>query len=93
MPSQPAIARIDAYMKQGGTVLFDTRRQYGTTLDASASPATRRLRDILDNMNVPPLEPVPESARADQGLLHPARFSRPLQRLAALGGSIRRRLE
>lgn len=60
MPSQAAIARIDAYMKQGGTVLFDTRDQYATTLDASASPATQRLRDILDNMNVPPLEPVPE---------------------------------
>ncbi len=60
MPSQAAIARVDAYMKQGGTVLFDTRDQYATTLDASASPATQRLRDILDNMNVPPLEPVPE---------------------------------
>jgi hypothetical protein len=60
MPSEAAIARVDAYMKQGGTVLFDTRDQYATTLDASASPATQRLRDILDNMNVPPLEPVPE---------------------------------
>lgn len=60
MPSQDALARIDAYMKQGGTVLFDTRDQYATTLDASASPATQRLREILANMNVPPLEPVPD---------------------------------
>lgn len=60
MPSADALSRIDAYMKQGGTVLFDTRDQYATTLDASASPSTMRLREILANMNVPPLEPVPE---------------------------------
>ena len=60
MPSEAALARIDAYMQQGGTVLFDTRDQFSTGIDAgSASPATQRLRDILANMNVPPLEPVP----------------------------------
>jgi hypothetical protein len=60
MPSQAAIARIDAYMQQGGTVLFDTRDQFSTGFGAdSASPATQRLRDILGNLNVPPLEPVP----------------------------------
>jgi hypothetical protein len=60
MPSQAAISRIDAYMNQGGTVLFDTRDQYSTGFGAdSASPATERLRDILSGLNVPPLEPVP----------------------------------
>ncbi|MCV0397420.1 MAG: DUF4159 domain-containing protein [Rhizobiaceae bacterium] len=60
MPSDAAIARVDAYMQAGGTVLFDTRDQYSTSLDAGSSPANRRLRDILDDLNVPPLEPVPE---------------------------------
>ncbi len=61
IPSQEAIARVDAYMQAGGTVLFDTRDQYSTGIDAtSASPATQRLRDILSSLNVPPLEPVPE---------------------------------
>lgn len=60
MPTQEAISRIDAYMQQGGTVLFDTRDQYANGIGAdSASPATERLRDILANLNVPPLEPVP----------------------------------
>ncbi|CDX15993.1 conserved membrane hypothetical protein [Mesorhizobium sp. ORS 3324] len=60
MPSQAAIARIDAYMQQGGTVLFDTRDQFSNGIGAgSTSPATERLRDILANLNVPPLEPVP----------------------------------
>lgn len=61
MPSQEAIARIDAYMREGGTVLFDTRDQFSTDITSSGtvSPATERLRDILGNLNVPPLEPVP----------------------------------
>jgi hypothetical protein len=60
MPSPAAIARIDAYMQQGGTVLFDTRDQFSTGFGANdASPATQRLRDILATLNVPPLEPVP----------------------------------
>ncbi|PSJ60621.1 DUF4159 domain-containing protein [Kumtagia ephedrae] len=60
MPSQDAIARVDAYMQQGGTVLFDTRDQYATSFaDGAASPSTQRLRDILADLNVPPLEPVP----------------------------------
>ena len=41
-------------------MLFDTRDQFATGIDAdSTSPATERLRDILGNLNVPPLEPVP----------------------------------
>jgi hypothetical protein len=60
MPDEDAIARIDAYMRQGGTVLFDTRDQYSSGFgEGSASPATQRLRDILGNLNIPPLEPVP----------------------------------
>ena len=62
MPTEAAIARVDAYMQQGGTVLFDTRDQFSPGLDfsGSASPATQRLRDILGNLNVPALEPVPD---------------------------------
>jgi hypothetical protein len=63
MPSPEAIARVDAYMRGGGTVLFDTRDQYATDFGSAAgaaSPATERLRDILGDLNVPPLEPVPE---------------------------------
>jgi hypothetical protein len=60
MPSAAAIARIDAYMQQGGTVLFDTRDQFSTGFGSNdASPSTQRLRDILATLNVPPLEPVP----------------------------------
>ena len=62
MPSEQAIARIDAYMQQGGTVLFDTRDQYSTGFGRAdaVTPETQRLREILSGLNVPALEPVPE---------------------------------
>lgn len=60
MPTKEALANIDAYMQAGGSVLFDTRDQGSPllTVNDDTSPATRRLREILDGMNVPPLEPV-----------------------------------
>ncbi|UDF28601.1 UNVERIFIED_ORG: DUF4159 domain-containing protein [Roseateles sp. XES5] len=59
MPSSAAISRIDAYMRSGGTVLFDTRDQF-VSLDSNAtSPNTERLQAILANLDIPPLEPVP----------------------------------
>lgn len=63
MPSPEAIARADAYMSHGGTILFDTQDQLaiGASADGAASPAQERLRAILDQMNVPPLEKVPEN--------------------------------
>ncbi len=59
MPSEAALARVDAYMRNGGTVLFDTRDRYAPGLDGAASPSTQRLRDMLATINVPPLEPIP----------------------------------
>ncbi|MFB2550623.1 DUF4159 domain-containing protein [Ensifer soli] len=60
MPSPQAISRIDAYMRAGGTVLFDTRDQFSTlNLSGATSPNTQRLQDILANLDIPPLEPVP----------------------------------
>lgn len=56
MPSAAAMGRIEAFMKDGGTVLFDSRDD----ADFSAtSPNTMRLRDMLATIDVPPLEPVP----------------------------------
>lgn len=59
MPSEAALARVDAYMRNGGTVLFDTRDRYAPGPAGAASPATARLRDMLASINVPALEPIP----------------------------------
>lgn len=61
MPSQEAINRIDAYMRAGGTVLFDTRDQDTSLEGAAAGPNTERLQAILASLDIPPLEPVPHS--------------------------------
>jgi hypothetical protein len=61
-PSAEALARIDAYMKQGGTVLFDTRDALmappGPGGEAR-SPGMAELRSILTALDIPELEPVP----------------------------------
>ncbi len=61
-PPQDAINRIDAYMKQGGTVLFDTRDAVEAPPGengAAQTPGMLALRNILASLDVPELEPVP----------------------------------
>jgi hypothetical protein len=61
-PPQEAINRIDAYMKQGGTVLFDTRDAVEAPPGPngeSQTPGMLTLRNILSSLDVPELEPVP----------------------------------
>jgi hypothetical protein len=61
-PPQDALNRIDAYMKQGGTVIFDTRDAVEAPPGdngASQTPGMQTLRDILSSLDVPELEPVP----------------------------------
>jgi Domain of unknown function (DUF4159)/Aerotolerance regulator N-terminal len=60
-PTREALEHIDAYMKQGGTVLFDTRDAVeappgvgGTT----RGPGMQALRAILSSLDLPELEPV-----------------------------------
>jgi hypothetical protein len=60
-PSPAALARIDAYMKNGGTVLFDTRDAIMAPPGpggANRSPGMLALRNILASLDVPELEPV-----------------------------------
>ncbi len=60
-PSAATLARIDAYMKQGGTVLFDTRDAIlappGQGGEARG-PGMVALRTILSSLDIPELEPV-----------------------------------
>ncbi|HKD30806.1 MAG TPA: DUF4159 domain-containing protein [Xanthobacteraceae bacterium] len=61
-PTPQTLARIDGYMKQGGTVLFDTRDAVlappGPGGEAR-SPGMQELRSILSSLDIPELEPVP----------------------------------
>ena len=57
-PNENGLARIDAYMKNGGTIVFDTR-DAGTDF-GSGSGNGDALKRILAKLDVPALEPVPE---------------------------------
>ncbi|HEY7763398.1 MAG TPA: DUF4159 domain-containing protein [Aestuariivirgaceae bacterium] len=60
--SAVALAKIDKYMKNGGTILFDTRDAASAVFSPDGvSPETESLRAILANLDIPPIEPVPES--------------------------------
>ncbi|MEM7026299.1 MAG: DUF4159 domain-containing protein, partial [Pseudomonadota bacterium] len=53
--------RIDAYLRQGGLILFDTGdAQAMIPGQSGAGPGERRLRQLLSGLNLPPLQPVPE---------------------------------
>jgi len=60
-PSREALEHIDAYMKQGGTVLFDTRDAIEAPAGAGGDtrgPGMQALRAILSSLDIPELEPV-----------------------------------
>ena len=63
--SQRALSRIDAYMKNGGTLFFDTRDQLtgfnpGRDGDPEPGPGQTVLREILKYLDIPPLAQVAE---------------------------------
>ncbi|PZQ19086.1 MAG: LytTR family transcriptional regulator [Ancylobacter novellus] len=51
------LARVDAYMKQGGTILFDTR---DALTSGAGGPQGAALRRLLDGLDVPALEKAPK---------------------------------
>jgi hypothetical protein len=63
MPNSRMMSRIDAYMRNGGTVLFDTRDQFSPLASSTTenSPNTQRLQAMLADLDIPPLEPVPSN--------------------------------
>ncbi len=67
VPAQPAdldsatVARINAYMKQGGVILFDTQDQINSFLPGQPAGEPTPLARLLARMDIPPLEPVPSN--------------------------------
>ena len=58
-PNAAAIAKIAAFMKQGGTIVFDTRDALVARPGGPPTPESRWLRQLLSGVDVPELEPVP----------------------------------
>jgi uncharacterized protein DUF4159/aerotolerance regulator-like protein len=58
--SAAGLARVEAYMRQGGTIMFDTRDQ-DRTIRGFTTGASQALRNLLAQLDIPPLEPVPDT--------------------------------
>jgi hypothetical protein len=57
-PSGDAYAKLNAYLRSGGLILFDTRDANVAGLGGS-SPNGRKLQDLAAPLDIPPLEPLP----------------------------------
>jgi hypothetical protein len=56
--SAAAVAKVDRFMREGGTILFDTRDAPIAGL-STVSPGEAVLRRLLSKLDIPPLEPAP----------------------------------
>jgi hypothetical protein len=54
-----ALSKISDYMRNGGTILFDTRDLTLGATQGASSPGRQTLRRLLAKLDLPPLEPVP----------------------------------
>ena len=58
IPSAEAYARLNTYLRSGGLIVFDTRDADVSGFGAS-SPNGRRLQQLAEPLDIPPLEPIP----------------------------------
>ncbi len=54
------LARIDAYMKQGGLIIFDTKNDDASPGSLLSSGVSTPLSQLLGKLDLPPLQRVPE---------------------------------
>ncbi|MCV3270114.1 DUF4159 domain-containing protein [Roseobacter sinensis] len=57
-PSSEAYVKLNAYLRSGGLILFDTR-DADVARFGNASPNGRKLQDLAAPLDIPPLEPLP----------------------------------
>ncbi|GEM_PF-12461 len=61
-PSAAALRKLDVFLKNGGTILFDTRDAPDAVFSPDGmTPQRRALQRILEKLDIPPLEPVPKT--------------------------------
>ncbi len=58
-PSGKTVAKVAAYMKQGGTIVFDTRDAINQRPGDAPTPETLWLRELTKGLDIPELEVVP----------------------------------
>mgnify|MGYP001076774816 CR=1 FL=1 len=56
-PTTEAYVRLNRYLRSGGMIVFDTRDADIAGFGAG-SPNGRKLRELADPLDIPPLEPI-----------------------------------
>ena len=85
---EATLTKIDAYMKQGGMIIFDTK-DYAQGLPGGFSlrgEGGTPLQRLLGNLDIPRLEPVPEHHVLTKSFYLLRIVPRPLGRRPAVGG-------
>jgi hypothetical protein len=59
IPAAETLRKLEAYMKGGGLVIFDTRDALSARPGAGATPEGDQLRRMLQTLDIPELEPLP----------------------------------
>ncbi len=57
--SDKALGNIQAYLDNGGTILFDTRDQNRSTTSMRNTESAKALRQVTGSLNIPPIMPIP----------------------------------
>ena len=71
--SGQAVAKLDSFMKNGGTIFFDTRDAAPTLFNPIRRDAGNAIAaPLLARLDIPPIEPVPPGSRPHQGVLSAA---------------------
>ena len=83
--SDATLAKVDAFMKQGGFIIFDTRDQ--DTAMPGGNTQSKALSRLIGQLDVPPLEPVPETHVLTKSFYLMQELPRPLRRRHAVGRS------
>ena len=59
IPAPETLRKLEAYMKGGGLVIFDTRDAQGVRVGGTQTPEGDQLRRMLQTLDIPELEPLP----------------------------------
>ncbi|MGH1368185.1 MAG: DUF4159 domain-containing protein [Maritimibacter sp.] len=58
-PSAAAYSKLNAYMRAGGMIVFDTRDGDVAGFGSAGTPEAKRLRRLAQPLDIPPLGPIP----------------------------------